>query len=82
MTRLRQLEKRFVRNQSFFSDYKNFINDMVTKAYTRESFSQPVAAGRSWYIPRHGVYHTAKPEKKGWSSTAAQNMGKRHLIKN
>lgn len=30
MTRLRQLEKRFERNQSFFSDFKNFINDMFS----------------------------------------------------
>ena len=63
MTRLSQLEKRCERNQSFFSDYKNFINDMVSKGYTRETFSQPVAAERSWYILHHGVYHPAKPEK-------------------
>ena len=35
MTRLRQLEKRFERNQSFFSDYKKFINNMVSKSYAR-----------------------------------------------
>ena len=63
MTRLRQLEKRFERNQSFFSDYKNSINEMVSKGYAREAFNQPVAAGRSWYILHHGVYHLAKPEE-------------------
>lgn len=47
MTRLRQLEKRLEINQSFFSDYNNFINDMVSKRYTREAFSQPLPTGRS-----------------------------------
>ena len=36
---------------------------MVSKRYAREAFSQAVAAGRSRYIPHHGVYHPAKPEK-------------------
>ena len=63
MTRLRQLEKRFEWNQSFFSDYKNFVFDMVSKGYAKEAFSQAVAAGRSRYIPHHGVCHPAKPEK-------------------
>ena len=36
---------------------------MVSKGYAREAFSQAVAAGRSRYIPHHGVYHPAKPEK-------------------
>ena len=81
MTRLRQLEERCEWNQSFFIDYKNLINDMVSKVYVREAFSQPVADRRSWYIPCHGVYHSEKPEKLGCSSNAVQNMGKCHLIK-
>ena len=36
---------------------------MVSKGYAREAFSQAVAAGRSRYIPHHGVCHPAKPEK-------------------
>ena len=60
MTRLRQLEKRFERDRSFFSDYKYFINDIVSKGYARKVFDQLVAAGRTWYIPHHGVYHPAK----------------------
>ena len=54
---------------------------MVSKVYVREALSQPVADRRSWYIPCHGVYHSEKPEKLGWSSNAVQNMGKCHLIK-
>ena len=41
------------------------INDMVSKGYAREAFSQPVVVGGSWYILHHGVYHLAKPEKNG-----------------
>ena len=36
---------------------------MVSKGYAKETFSQPVAAGRNWYILHHHVYHPAKPEK-------------------
>ena len=82
MTRLRQLEKRIERNKSFFSDYKNFINDMISKGYAREAMNQPVAAGRSWYIPHHGVYQPAKPEKNhGGLRLQCENMDKHHLIK-
>ena len=77
MTRLRQLEKRFERNQSFFSDYKNYIKDMA-KGNTREASSQP--AGTTWYI-LHGGSTTLQSQKKlRWSLTAVQNMDKHHLI--
>ena len=60
--RLQSLQKRFVRDQNFFQDYSQFIEDMIKNEYAEPS-SGEVKEGQTWYLPHHGVYHPQKPEK-------------------
>ena len=62
MKRLKHLERKFAKNPSFFEHYKIFIEDMIKKGYARVSKQTP-EKGKYWYIPHHGVYHPAKPDK-------------------
>ena len=38
------------------------MNEIVEKGYARVSDRTPVD-GKLWYLPHHGVYHPAKPNK-------------------
>ena len=38
------------------------MNEIIEKGYTRVSDRTPVD-GKLWYLPHHGVYHPAKPNK-------------------
>ena len=60
MNQINYLDRRFMQDAKFFTDYRAFIEDMISKGYAKQS-EKPAPAGRSWYIPHHGVYHTNKP---------------------
>ena len=60
--RLERLEKWFKRDQKFFQQYKQFIEDMIGNGYA-EKCKIEGKEGRCWYLPHHGVYHPQKPEK-------------------
>ena len=38
---------------------KTFIYDILQKGYTKNAKNEQV--GKVWYIPHHGVTHSAKP---------------------
>ena len=59
--RLQGLKKRFMKDGNFLKDYSNFMEDLFQKGYTE--MSSDASGGNKWYIPYHGVYHPAKPEK-------------------
>ena len=59
--RLQGLKKWFLKDGSFFKDYRNFMEDLFQKKYVERSSN--VSDGNKWYIPYHGVYHPAKPGK-------------------
>ena len=59
---LEGLEKRFKRDQKFFQQYKQFMEDMIGNGYA-EKCKIEGKEGRCWYLPHHGVYHPQKPEK-------------------
>ena len=59
--RLQGLKKRFMKDGNFLKDYSNFMEDLFQKGYTE--MSPDASDGNKWYIPYHGVYHPAKPEK-------------------
>ena len=60
-TRLQGLKKRFMKDENFFKDDSNFMEDLFQKWYAERS---PNASdGNKWYIPHYGVYHPAKPGK-------------------
>ena len=60
--RIKQLERRFRRDDSYFQYYKTFMDDMLTKGYAKKSAS-PAPLGKTWYIPHHGVFNPNKPGK-------------------
>ena len=60
--RLERLEKWFKRDQKFFQQYKQFIEDMIGNGYA-EKCKIEGKEGRCWYLPHHGVYHPQKPGK-------------------
>ena len=59
--RLISLKNRFLRDSKYWSDYKLFIQDLLTKDYAKKSAGAP-AEGNCWYIPHHGVYNLNKPK--------------------
>ncbi|KAK3545764.1 hypothetical protein QTP70_011831, partial [Hemibagrus guttatus] len=61
--RLKCLEKRFRKDQTYYKDYVSFMDGTISrgdaeKVPEEESDNSPV-----WYIPHHGVYHPQKPGK-------------------
>ena len=59
--RLIYLKRRFNKDPTYFEDYKQFMNNLIVKGYTKRLDDSPV--GRTWYILHHGVYHPSKPRK-------------------
>ena len=55
--RLQDLKKRFMKDENFFKDCSNFMEDLFQKGYVERS---PNASdGNKCYIPHHGIYHPA-----------------------
>ena len=59
--RLIYLRDKFKKNQSYFADYKQFMDDLITKSYARKEDTRPPE--KTWFIPHHGMYHQSKPGK-------------------
>ena len=50
-----------MKDENFFKDCRNFMEDLLQKEYTEKS---PNASDvNKWYIPHHGLYNPAKPGK-------------------
>ena len=60
--RLERLEKQLKRDQKFFQQYKQFMEDMISNDYA-EKCKIEGKEGRCWYLPHHGVYHPQKSAK-------------------
>ena len=50
------------RNNKFKDDYIEFMKELTSKGYAKES-SKVAESGHCWYLPHHGVYHPNKPGK-------------------
>ena len=61
MKRFMYLKDRFKRNQSYFADYKRFMDNLITKGHARKEDTRP--RRKTWFNPHHGVYHPSKPGK-------------------
>ena len=59
--RLMGLKRRFMKDNKFFQDYVSFMDNLLRGGYAKRSDASP--AGKTWYIPHHGVYHPSKPGK-------------------
>ena len=60
--RANYLKRKFQKDEQHFSHYEDFMNEINEKGYARVSDRTPVD-GKLWYLPHHGVYHPAKPNK-------------------
>ena len=56
--RLEGLRKMFMKNENFFKDYSNFMEDLFQKGYAERSPN--ILDGNKWYIPHHWIHHPAK----------------------
>ena len=63
--RLNKLKVKLEKDNQHRSDYKMFIDDMITKGYAEVVPTRDLVRndGKVWYIPHHGVYHPKKPNK-------------------
>ena len=59
--RLMGLKRGFTKDNKFFQDYLNFMDNLLRSGYAKRSDALP--AGKTWYIPHHGVHHPSKPGK-------------------
>ena len=62
--RLSYLKRKFDKNEKFKADYIRFMEEIIAKGYTRKS-TMTATPRKTWYLPRHGVYHPNKPGKIG-----------------
>ena len=62
--RLNSLKKRLSSDDQYYTDYRNFMSEIISKGYARRIDAQSTAKdGRIWYLPHHGIYHPQKPTK-------------------
>lgn len=65
LQRANWLKRRLIKSETFYKDYVNFMNTIISKGFARRVPSDLISAkkGQVWYIPHHGVYHVKKPNK-------------------
>ncbi|XP_073667523.1 uncharacterized protein [Paramisgurnus dabryanus] len=61
--RLKCLEKRLKRNEKYYRDYVDFMNETIARGDAEKVPAEEADMNPAWYIPHHGVYHPQKPEK-------------------
>ena len=59
--RAQYLKKRSEKNSKYFH-HKEFMEEILSKRFATISKDKPTD-GKVWYLPHHGVYHPAKPNK-------------------
>ncbi|KAK3709219.1 hypothetical protein QZH41_004583 [Actinostola sp. cb2023] len=65
MKRLLHLRKRLQNDTQYRKDYVSFMKNIIDSGHAERvpSNEVPLANGKVWYIPHHGVYHPKKPGK-------------------
>ncbi|XP_052445763.1 uncharacterized protein LOC127987458 [Carassius gibelio] len=61
--RLKSLEKRLKRDEKYYRDYVDFMNETIARGDAEKVPAEETDKIPAWYIPHHGVYHPQKPEK-------------------
>lgn len=62
INRLNCLERRLKKDQRYYKDYVNFMDDIFSRG-DAEKVPEEEIDNPAWYIPHHGVYHLQKPGK-------------------
>ncbi|KAK3731636.1 hypothetical protein QZH41_007309 [Actinostola sp. cb2023] len=62
MKRLLHLRKRLQNDTQYRKDYVSFMKNIIDSGHAERvpSNEVPLANGKVWYIPHHGVYHPKK----------------------
>lgn len=65
LQRLHHLKGKFVKDHKLYTDYKTFIDNMLSEEYAVKVKPQFYhgQVGRVWRIPHHSVYHPRKSDK-------------------
>lgn len=61
--RLEHLKRRLQTDTQYYTDYRNFMEDILKHGDAEEIPHDEINAKNVWYIPHHGVYNPKKPEK-------------------
>ncbi|KAA0703644.1 hypothetical protein E1301_Tti015510 [Triplophysa tibetana] len=61
--RLHCLERRLKKDQQYYKDYVNFMDDIISRGEAEKAPEEEIDNSPAWYIPHHGVYHPRKPGK-------------------
>lgn len=59
--RLKCLERRLRKDKSYYNDYTNFMDDIISRGDAERVPDKELNNTPAWYIPHHGVYHPHKP---------------------
>ncbi|XP_072021165.1 uncharacterized protein [Amphiura filiformis] len=75
--RAAHLKRKLSKNQTFYTDYKATVNDMIRKGYAERVPVEELegSPGRTWYIPHHGVIHPRKNKLRVVYDCAATYKG-------
>ena len=57
------LKRKFLKNSAFYEEYKQCIEDMISKGYVEKIEGKKGQDGPIWYIPHHGISHKNTPGK-------------------
>ena len=61
--RLNCLQKRLKKNEAYYKDYVNFMNNIISRGDAEKVPEEEIDNSPAWFIPHHGVYHPQKPGK-------------------
>ena len=61
--RLNSLRRRFLKDETFFNNYKQFMDELIDKGYARTAKGTG-AKGKTWYLPHHGVFNETKQKMR------------------
>ena len=60
--RLNSLKKRLMSDYKYYTDYRSFMSDIISKGYARKVDDDlKDQLDRTWYLRHHGIYHPQKP---------------------
>ena len=58
--RMSGLQSKFRRDTKYYSEYLDFMNEMISSEYVERVPEEEVNNSECWYIPHFGVYHKVK----------------------
>ena len=82
MKRLESLRRKFEKDDQFFRECKNFMEELMKKGYARECNGKG-PDGKTWYVPHQGVFNHNKGKIRvvfDCSSQYKRNLNKRKLV--